>query len=699
VEGEAVNAEEAIGRVEAWLRDAPDGDRTVGEWALRVQREYVVRVTDGWHVPFNAVGYLDRTDIGKGLFPNPVLFVPDDGGELRYAAEVMAASSGPAEEDGFTEWEPIVDPEFDRDAFPGLDVPEPAILGWEQFTGFGDPTGTRRTNPAHTVGPVWRGYPPPLNRTESLIYYRQANWIDRHTFLRQLVDCEVLVLLDKQGEPQVQRHSGDVVDYPVFSSSVMIPAGHTRWRRVRIRELLDAIPGSSIVLNPGWLWGERFHPDELRSSMPSTPNGEARGDVTDEVAAEADPRVRSAVAELSTEFGVEPPGLLASHLAQVAGQARKKGYELTVDECLAYARGCAWKFRNLRGLRNGMPPRWPADLAANGLVAYWAADGTVRPEPWTFGKFFEKGTPDATFAWHRIVGAFVGFALGDALGSNVAEHGEWNGAPLRMGGLTRQLLLQTASVIRGLPSQLNEDGSVPATLPSADGTEWLLAATRDAGPAPVEPSALLATALAATVVGNPPMAVAEEPYARQVARALLGTAATAEITSGVDTLVWLFWRMLAAEEFVLPVHIRLEEIVREQPESWIATEARTVLTLRDERDEDDRKQIETLGDGHSARSVLSRALFAAAKRGYDPEQAILAAVRQSGCGDVTGALAGALVGAKWGVPGLPASWVAALPHLGLVANIASDAFYHFHRFGVAQEMSEGTAWEQRYPRG
>jgi hypothetical protein len=631
-----MEAEEAIARVEEWLRDSPDGDRTVGESAMRVQRELVARGVDGWSVPFNAAAFLDRTDPGKGIFPTPVVVVPDDGGRIRYAAEMMSEGGGPVGEN-----EPA---DFD-------DIPEP----------------------------VWRGFPVPRTPAERLANDYRAKLIDRPAFVRRLLATEVLVPLDERGDPVALPRHGDTVDHPIFTSSVQVTAGYTRWRRLRAGDLLS--PGTGLVLDAGRPLQEPLHHDELAAAGPP-PQG---GDFADEVAAEVDPRTVAATARLTSEFGLPSPQLLDRHLAMVAGLARKNGYELTVEECQWYARGFAWNFRNMRGRQENAAPVWPEDLAANGLVMHFEDTGAPLPVPWTFGKFPLRAAQDGNFGWHRIAGAFAGFAIGES----VATAGRYG-----LGPLTRQLLTVTEAVLRGLP-QISEDGTVPPDFPPQPRPNTWLATVlaADGGPALGSP---LVVALAAALAGGTPLAEAGEEYPRAVAQAMLGP--TDQVTaSAVDTLVRLFYRLLGTGEFSLPVHVLLPEVTRDAV-APVAAIARTVLSLREDRYGDDLGQLATIGDGASPSSSFGRALFAAAKRHYDPERAVRLA---SAAGDngVAATLTGAIVGARGGIPGLPPAWVGAQPRLGLLENVASDAWWHFNRYGVVREPTELALWDQRrYPR-
>ncbi|SEB40446.1 ADP-ribosylglycohydrolase [Amycolatopsis tolypomycina] len=644
--------EEAVARVREWLRTQPGGDR------LRIRPEFTARRADGWSFTVNAAGYLDGTDVGAGLFPSPVVFAPDDG-EIRVDRAAMAST--PAE----AEWRPDVDPEFDEKAFPELDLPVRAVRGWTRAD------GEYRVNEQYTAGPVWRGFPAPTTDAEKLLNYLAANWITRAEFVRALLDCEVFVPLP-DGEPLLRPVPGkgerEVIAY---SSSAKVPGRYPRRWRVAVRELP---PSTGLTLDPGTGLVRSFTAAELGAT-----GGDARPRVA-EPAPEAGPEVAAALPGLVAEFGVEPPDLLERHLRYALDHARDQHFELTPEECVRYLRGFAWQYRNGVRRRAGREPEWHADLGANGLIAHVDEEARPRPVPWTFGKFSAFGTPPDRFAWHRIVGAYVGFAIGDALGGSADP-----AAPLPLGGLTRHLLFHTDIVLRGLPPV--PTGEVPATLPEPDPVGWLAVATRHAGPAPAEFSALLATALAATPASAVGLAnVDGERYAKDVARELTGSAAGAEVTEGVELLISLFQGLLTREVFALPVHVRLHEVGGDL--------AASTLALRADRDADDVTQLESIGDGRSVRSVLARALFAAAKRGYDPEAAIRLAARS---GPVAGAIAGALVGARVGVPGLP--WVTSLPDLGLLEDVASDVFWYFNRNGLQTETAEHARWERRYPSG
>ncbi|UUV28170.1 YrhB domain-containing protein [Amycolatopsis roodepoortensis] len=672
-----MNEEEAVSRVEEWLA----GRGGEGTGALRVRRDYVVRATDGWNVTYNTVGWLDGTDPGAGLFPSPVAFVPDDGGEIRLDLELMAVSAAGEDTDAFTRWAEIVDPEFDPDAVPGLPVPKAAILRWEQHTLYGEPTGAVRANPDHRPGPRFSGRPAPESPVETLLGYLRVEWITPEEFVHWMLDLDVLAPI-KDGHLQARDFGDAGARFVVYTSEAQVPSEYTAWQRVQPRVLLRRAkdnPGVGLLVNPGRPETFNVYPETLRQVADlGLPSGTERPESV----------------ERPAYFSGEYDGPAVANLRSLVDQARDNGYPLSSDELTRFVRASTLSFERSRAKYDGRPlPELPEDLFANGLVTHFYDNGEPRPSAWTFGKFYDPTLPVGSFAYPRILGAYVGFALGDALGSG-ADPAE--GLPL--GGLTRQLLFHTESVIRGLDPTPDKP-EIPASLPAGGRPDgWVAKATAGAGPAPAEFSAMLATALAATVTGGVQGPADSTFYAMKVVRELVGSAAGHEVVHGAELLVNVFRAQLAAQNGEPAVANFLEGF--DEYSGEVGELVKTVLDLRndvDGTDGDDVEQFDSIGDGRTPLSVLGRALFAAAKRGYDAEAALALAARG---GTVTAALTGAMVGARLTVPGLPESWLAAFADLGVVDAMAGDAYYYFNRFGLPREPEERRRWEaNRYPRG
>ncbi|TVT56820.1 ADP-ribosylglycohydrolase family protein, partial [Amycolatopsis rhizosphaerae] len=412
---------------------------------------------------------------------------------------------------------------------------------------------------------------------------------------------------------------------------------------------------------------------------------------------EYEPGLLEYLRQLAAEYEILPdrPDFLHKHLINVAGRARGNGRAFTPGELRQYSRAFALRFHTLRGQREGKPVVWPEDLRANGLIERYDAEGRVRPVPWRFGKAAEER--DSALPARRVVGAYVGFALGEALGL-VAETGRCpDESPLHWGGLTRQLLALSESVIRAFPEEA-EPEVVPNSLPVSDGeSSWWSIAAGETPPPPAEFATLLTAALPAAAAGNGRLS-SGDAFPLAVARELTGSGAGSEVNDSVTVLVKVLFQQLSRHEgYDWPSRVRVGELTRhEQPA--ISTLATRLLELRNDRTADDEEQLETLGDGRSPLSVLSRALLAAVKRDYDPYTALAVAVNHSGNRPLTGALTGALAGARHGVAGLPEPWVRQLGRLGVVENMAEDIYLGFARQGIWREgASEREEWRKRYP--
>lgn len=592
-------------------------------------------------------------------------------------------------------WEiPVLDSEWDPSVLPGQDPPLPAILRWEQVSIDQLPNGPVRPNPEYRNGPLWRGFPYPRNRVDALMCYLNAGWIDRGTFVRQLLECEVYVHV---WEPPSPRTPNDAIPLPVFGSLDRVSVTFPRLVRTQLKVLRrDAHGHTTPVVN----YGHSLHEEITGVEFFDTPVLDTPEIApTEVVLPEYEPSLIEYLHQLTVEFGVLPdrPGFLHKHLLGVAQRARQNGCPFTPGELRRYSRAFALRFRTLRGQREGKPVVWPEDLRANGLTERYDAEGRVRPVPDRFGKAPEQ-RPDATLVAHRVLGAYAGFALGEALGL-LAETGRCpDELPLRWGGLTRQLLALSESVIRAFPDEA-EPEEVPNSLPVSDGTSswWAIAAGELPSP-PAEFATLLTAALPAAVAGNGRLS-SGDAFPLAVARELTGSGAGGEVNLCVEFLVKVLFEHLGAPQgFDLPVSVPLRKLINHgQPP--ISTLADTLMSLRTDRTTEDEEQLEALGDGRSPQSVLSRALLAALKRDYDPYTALSVAVNHAGNRPLTAALTGALVGARHGLAGLPGAWVRQLGRLGLVENMAEDMYLNFARHGIWREgESDRAEWRQRYPR-
>nr|WP_281400940.1 ADP-ribosylglycohydrolase family protein [Amycolatopsis umgeniensis] len=437
-----------------------------------------------------------------------------------------------------------------------------------------------------------------------------------------------------------------------------------------------------------------------------------------------------------------------------AERARRRGFELTPEECQKTVLGQSW----LAALKRPEPPRGrPNDLRANGLAPGYDNEGQIQPRLDTFGKYFDRDRSSSRYGWQRVTGAFVGFALGEALGAAVDRmrldeiHGTYGpdgvtdlpvafDLPGRIGPLTQRLLFYTEAVIRSPHREQPENrdaeralGTVArnslmrwlhtqgAPLDNADG--WLVKVpelrvrrTPDDAElnayhalATVSPTAMPLSGPDALVAALPSAMTAAGPGSamsggvRQAVRDLVSVTHPGEIDVEAATyLTWLFEPALTSEAFSYPIWNTSREIFDEHnPHQrgpvWTDLKAMVAESVPffGKHGLPDLRVPELIGDGKGTLSVLGRAF--AALSGFEnyPEQALLRAVNHSGRSAITGAIAGALLGARTGIPGLPQKWVEQLELRYLVENIATDAFWHFDRHSALHEVD---GWAQRYPR-
>jgi len=719
-----VEAAEAVAKVEDWLRavHGPDLGAAQGA-AVRADPAKVRRIPEGWLVPYNSVAYLDEGRAEKQIFPPPSLIVREPEGDLRQAHPHPGGLSIPVGYPGQESWREIVDPDYAAAGLGDLGVPSAAVAGWAKYDADGTKTGEERTNPEYRAGPIRRGYPAPENRVETLLLFHVAGWLSRERFLVGLTGTEVYVPRDPDtGKTHPSYWNAATSELQVFSSTKHLPPQEHGWWKIDIATLMTGAGFSTppnLVVNGGP--ATEYHQvssAELTASLRRFPRFAPKVDVNGRCP-EAEEAMVTLAAETAGRLGLRepvPPPLGA------ATKARKRGYELTADECRKTVLGESWQ-------RSSLPK--PDDWAANGLAPAYDNEGRVVPRVDTFGKYFAEDLPGFRYAWQRVTGAYVGFAIGEALGSKFERPGQ-------IGPLTQQLLFHTESVIRsphredpaaedqfakvardGLLRWLDTQG-VP--FERADG--WLvkvpeLHAQRDPDPSELAAIVALSTGSPAAHLTGPAALVVALPAAlteggpgtalpggsRQAVRLLAGLTHHDETDLEAATyLAWLFEKLLSKEEISFPVWALGRQLFNtnstfQQGPVWpeLKAMAEEALPQFTQTGLPTFKNPEEIGDGRGTLSVLGRAFAAISGYENDPEKAILRAVGQSGRSAMTGALVGAMIGARTGIPGLPRQWVEQLELRYAIENLASDAFFHFDRHSALFRYPE--YWTRRYPRG
>ncbi|WP_107248158.1 ADP-ribosylglycohydrolase family protein [Carbonactinospora thermoautotrophica] len=105
------------------------------------------------------------------------------------------------------------------------------------------------------------------------------------------------------------------------------------------------------------------------------------------------------------------------------------------------------------------------------------------------------------------------------------------------------------------------------------------------------------------------------------------------------------------------------------------------------------EEIETLGGGWTGEEALAIAVCAVLGTPYDNfERTLRVAVNHSGDSDSTGAIAGNIAGASFGLSGIPAHWIERLERKDVLFRIAEDAYREF-----GPNPPTDPEWFQRYP--
>ncbi|UJW34176.1 YrhB domain-containing protein [Saccharothrix sp. AJ9571] len=705
-----MEAAEAVARVEDWLRAVHGPDQRT----VRVDTAKVRRVPEGWSVPYNAVAFLDGGDAGKEIFPPPNMVVREPDGQLRQAAPHPGGLSIPARYPGREHWKEIVDQEFRESGLGHLGVPEAAIGGWQKILPDGSDTDEERENPDYRPGPIRLGRDRPRNALEYLLAFHDAGWLDRERFLIGLVSTEVYIPIADNDRVPRTAYDQQAHRLLTYSDPRHLPEHTHRWWHVDLATLMKLDPPPNLNLDGGPQYRQQVSGTELTGILGRFPRFKQTVDkkITGLAAGE---EIKTFAEEAAAKIVLPTPVSPPTHAVD---WARHNGFELTDEEIRLTVLGRTWRER----VRLDDGGRWPVDLASNGLQPGYGDNGEAVPRLNTFGKYFEQGNPGFKHGWHRVTGAYLGFALGEALGI----HGKLD-REVPLGPLTQQLLFLTegtirsphredsaqvgllpATAARGLLRWLHTQGEqvpgavdgwlvqVPELRERADPDPGELAAIRELAqerPGTASGPGALLTALPAALTNG----YAGSGGVDQIARVLAGlTHGGEEDAEAAAFLASLFDLLLTSgEDTVCPPIATARSFFRDG--SWPGLQDTVDQSLM--RMSPDSKipvlpRPSDFGAGHDTKTVLAQVLSAVS--GYEnyPEMALRRSVTHDGRRPLTGALAGALLGARLGVPGLP--WTTRVRSRYLVQQLASDAFWHFDQYSPVFESTSG--WARRYPR-
>ncbi|MGW7531334.1 ADP-ribosylglycohydrolase family protein [Amycolatopsis sp. NPDC054798] len=217
-------------------------------------------------------------------------------------------------------------------------------------------------------------------------------------------------------------------------------------------------------------------------------------------------------------------------------------------------------------------------------------------------------------------------------------------------------------------------------------------------PASADDVSFLVPGLAAALCGGEPDT--GERTAAEAGRLLAAGAGADEPTAdSAAAIAELFARLFQRADPVWPPHVHVEQMLAAGSVSGpVAGTLASAARARVELVRADHEELDALGTGQTAADAVGRSMTAVFRRFFDPRWTLAAAIRHSGRSAITGALAGAALGARYGMPGLPAEWLLRLEPRDLVETVAGDAFWHFSAHPPHADPRHAAHWEARYPR-
>jgi ADP-ribosylglycohydrolase len=153
-------------------------------------------------------------------------------------------------------------------------------------------------------------------------------------------------------------------------------------------------------------------------------------------------------------------------------------------------------------------------------------------------------------------------------------------------------------------------------------------------------------------------------------------------------------RLVVGDELEIALEAALMRVSVEPGSEELTRAVRHAMDRADDDAELEPEEIEQLGGGWVAEEALAIAVFVAMSASSF-EEGVLAAVNHSGDSDSTGAIAGNLLGALYGVEAIPPAWLDGLELRAEIDSLVDDwvrCFWSDERIDV-----EAPEWCDRYP--
>ncbi|WP_092631002.1 type VII secretion system-associated protein [Actinopolyspora mzabensis] len=616
-------------------------------------------------------------------------------------------------------WLYVVDPIFTD---PNAEVPPWGFIGGFRVDEHGEITADFSPNPNYRPSPVALRLPAPTNDVERALQLTTTGYAPSQTLLGSLLEAELILFAQPQGEGLFTfEHPSGRNQLQVFTSEGHLPQNWTSWQRMTGRSLAELRPlGTDMQVNPASPSKVRVPCEDLiqaagiplRTNDAVSRNGaeattvvtglgtrhrpDRSGNTTQSVpvqprtpqpplAGATAPTARSTGAPNVAAGSAAPPGttpapadtrndetgndetgqrLLGSLLAAAAGDALGAPVEFYPLEQIRNRYGSAGVTDYDRDNQQG------GSFTDDGQLMLFALEGFVRGHIAVRLRVAETPLPAVQLAlqrwlhsqgysWSRVAGPFSAthpepdgwlverpelFVVRSPASSSISALREF-AASGRAGTVEEPLYYSDThgAVLRGVGAALWSDDPAEVFRMAA-----CAAALTHGEPDGYLPAGTFAVLLRELLWETP------VPEALARARCVLGEHAAGSATE----------RALAAA-------VGLAEHGRPTPER-----------LKD-----------VLGGGWTGPEALSIAVCALLST-ESLAEAVLLAVNHSGDSDSTGAICGALAGARYGKEALPGTWLRDLRGRETIEALGRDALLEF-----GAEPPEDPNWRHRYPGG
>ncbi|MCX2731612.1 type VII secretion system-associated protein [Saccharopolyspora sp. NFXS83] len=558
-------------------------------------------------------------------------------------------------------WLYVVDPIFSD---PNAEVPPWGFIGGYRVDERGELTDDFSPNPNYRPSPVALRLPAPTNDVERALQLTTTGYAQAPTLLAALLDAELILFAQPQGSGLfTMDHDSGRRQLQLFTSEAYLPANWTSWQRMTGRQLVERNPtGMDLQINPTSQVKARIPGEDLiksagSRSAPSPAPANPAPDVTQP--AKVPTTEQQAPDPITSDRGQR---FLGSVLAAAAGDALGAPIETYPVEQIRSRFG----ERGVTDYERGGDH--PGEFTDDTQLILFTLEGLIRGHVAARGGATGGPLPAVQLGYQRWLHT-QGHAWSRAAGPFAERHPEPDGWLIAERDLfaVRSPNSECITALREFAS-IGAPGTFQRPINDSDDNTGVVRAAPFAlwSEDPREVFRLAAAGAALTC--SKPSGYLPAGVLAVLVHGLLGGAPLPDALSAARDLLVECDGHQQTERLLLVA------------EDLAAQGAPTAEQIKD-----------LLGGGWTGHEALAIAVCAALSNdGIGP--AVMAAVNHSGDSDSTGAICGAIVGAREGVSAMPGVWLRDLKQRETIEKLTTDALVEF---GPQPRTDE--TWSQRYP--